>query len=122
VHQSLNVIPLVASERIPQEDVPIITGTTLINDSVEGILEMRKPGASVIVVGPTASMLPGPFFRRGVSVLGGVMVNEADRVLDVIAEGGSGYHFFGKGAEKIVIRPACEVRAPARGLLLPVRT
>jgi hypothetical protein len=32
------------------------------------------------------------------------MVTEADRVLDVIAEAGSGYHFFGKGAERVVIQ------------------
>jgi hypothetical protein len=30
-------------------------------------------------------------------------VTDADRVLNVIAEAGSGYHFFGKGAEKAVL-------------------
>ena len=55
------------------------------------------------MVGPTASMLPDAFFRRGVTVIGGVVVTDADRVLNVIAEAGSGYHFFGKGAEKVVI-------------------
>jgi uncharacterized protein len=98
--------PVLASEKIPQADVLIITGTTLINGTLEELLRMRKPHARVIVVGPTASMLPGAFFGRGVDLLGGVIVTEPDRVLDVIAEGGSGYHFFERGAERVVIRLA----------------
>ncbi len=92
-------------EKVPRAGVLIITGTTLINNTLEELLRMRKPDARVIVMGPTASMLPGAFFRRGVSLLGGVIVTEPDRVLDVIAEGGSGYHFFEKGAERVVIQP-----------------
>ncbi len=93
-----------ASEVVPKADLLVITGTTLINDTLEGLLVMRKPGAEVIVVGPTASMIPDAFFRRGVTTIGGVMVTDADRVLNVIAEAGSGYHFFGKGAERVVIQ------------------
>ncbi len=93
-------------EKVPRAGVLIITGTTLINNALEELLRMRKPDARVIVMGPTASMLPGAFFRRGVSLLGGVIVTEPDRVLDVIAEGGSGYHFFERGAERVVIRPS----------------
>lgn len=99
------LIPLEkAPEMVPKADLFVITGTTLINDTLEGLLEMRKPGAEVIVVGPTASMLPDAFFRRGVNTIGGVMVTDADRTLNVIAEAGSGYHFFGKGAERTVIQ------------------
>ncbi len=93
-----------AAEVAPKADHFIITGTTLINDTLEGLLAMRKPGAEIMVVGPTASMLPGAFFKRGVNELGGIAVTDADRVLDVIAEAGSGYHFFGKGAERTIIR------------------
>lgn len=91
----------------------IITGTTLINDTLEDLLSMRKPGAKVVVMGPTASMLPEAFFRRGVSLPGGVIVTEADRVLDVIAEAGSGYHFFESGAERRSMRFSA-VRAAGR--------
>ena len=51
------------------------------------------------MVGPTASMLPDAFFRRGVYAVGGVRVTDPDPLLDILAEGGSGYHFFGKYAE-----------------------
>lgn len=93
-----------AHERIPSADLLIITGTTVINDSLEYLLSMMKPSARAMVVGPTASMLPTAFFKRGATVIGGVMVTDADMVLDVISEAGSGYHFFGKGAERVVIQ------------------
>jgi len=100
------VPPEKAAEKLPLADLLVITGTTLINDTLSGLLQVRKPGARVIVVGPTASMLPDAFFERGVSVLGGITVTDPDRVLDVISEGGSGYHFFGKGAERTAIEAA----------------
>lgn len=93
-----------APDVVPKADLLIITGTTLINDTLEDLLKLRKPDARVVVLGPTASMLPEAFFRRGVDVLGGIIVTDADQLLDLIAEAGSGYHFFGKGAERAVIR------------------
>jgi uncharacterized protein (DUF4213/DUF364 family) len=93
-----------AAEAVAKADWLIVTGTTLINDTLEGLLEQRKPGARVALIGPTASALPGAFFRRGVGIIGGVRVVEPDRVLDIIAEGGSGFHFFDKGADRIVIQ------------------
>lgn len=85
-------------------DMLVITGTTLINNTLEPLLALARPGASIIVVGPTASMLPDAFFRRGVTILGGDSVTSPDELLDVIAEGGSGYHFFGRSAEKTIVR------------------
>lgn len=92
-----------ASEVVSIADYLIITGTTLINDTLEGLLELAKPGAKIIVVGPTVSMMPEAFFRRKVTYLGGVEVTDPDKLLDIISEAGSGYHFFNKYAEKIVI-------------------
>ncbi len=42
------------------------------------------------------------------SLLGCITVTDPDRVLDVISEGGSGYHFFGKVAERTAIEAAPE--------------
>lgn len=93
-----------AAKYVPEADLLVITGVTLLNDTLPGLLEMVKPGAEIIVTGPTASGLPEAFFARGVSVLGGVLVTKPDEVLDIISEGGSGYHFFGKSAERLIIR------------------
>ncbi|HCS74670.1 MAG TPA: Fis family transcriptional regulator, partial [Clostridiales bacterium] len=93
-----------AGEVVPQADLLVITGTTLINDTLEGLLSMAKPGAEIVVTGPTVSMLPDAFFFRGVTSLGGIVVTDADALLDIISEGGSGYHFFGKFADRSVIK------------------
>ena len=95
-----------APVEVPKADVLFITGTTLINDTLEPILAAAKPGAKIVVVGPTASLSPEPLFRRGVSLVGGVDVIDPDLLLDLLAEGGSGYHFFGKAADRIVMTPA----------------
>ncbi len=92
-----------AYKYLPYADLDVITGVTILNDTLPSLLEMAKKGARIIVTGPTASMLPDSFFLRGVTTMGGIIVTDADRVLDIISEGGSGYHFFGKGAERLVI-------------------
>jgi uncharacterized protein len=92
-----------AGEVVPRADVLIATGTTLLDGSLEGLLALARPVAQVVVVGPTASMLPEAFFRRGVAMVGGIRVTRPDELLDVLAEGGSGYHFFGRSAEKVLL-------------------
>jgi uncharacterized protein (DUF4213/DUF364 family) len=79
-------------------------------DTLEGILQQRKPDAQVVVMGPPSSGLPDEIFRRGVDMIGGVMLPEPDRVLDLITEKGSGHHFFEKKTYRIVSKPLlCEV-------------
>lgn len=93
-----------AAECVPDADLLVITGVTILNNTLPGLLELAKPGAEILVTGPTASMLPDAFFARGVTMLGGIQVTKPDELLDIISEGGSGYHFFGKSAERTVIR------------------
>ncbi len=95
--------PEKANECISKSDFLIITGTTLINDTLQDILKLARPEAEVILVWPTASMLPEAFFRRGVNKIGGIMVTNPDALLDTLMEAGSGYHFYGKSAERVVI-------------------
>lgn len=92
-----------AAKHIPDADLLVITGTTVLNDTLPGLLALAKPGAQIVVTGPTASMLPDALFKRGVTVAGGIVATQPDALLDIIAEAGSGYHFFGKYAERIVI-------------------
>jgi len=94
-------------ETISAADVLIITGVTLVNHTLEPILKAARTDAEIAVIGPTASMLPEALFARGARVVGGVWVKKPDELLDVLAAGGSGYHFFDKLAPRIVIeRPS----------------
>ncbi|MFZ3237150.1 MAG: DUF364 domain-containing protein [Stellaceae bacterium] len=92
-----------APEMVPQADVLLITGSTLVNATLEELLALARPDARVTIVGPTVGMLPDPFLARGADVLGCVRITEPDAFLDLLAEGGSGYHFFGRSAQKIVL-------------------
>jgi uncharacterized protein len=96
--------PEMAREVVPQADVLLMTGTTLINDTLEDLLSWAKPEARVTVVGPTVGLLPDAFLARGADILGGVRITDADAFLNLLAEGGSGYHFFGRVAEKVVLQ------------------
>jgi uncharacterized protein len=92
-----------AAEILPDADVVLITGSTLVNNTLESLLALARPEARVTVVGPTVGMLPDAFLARGADVLGCVRITEPDAFLDLLAEGGSGYHFFGRTAQKLVL-------------------
>ena len=93
-----------APQVIPHADVFITTGTTLINGSLDGLLRLLRPGAEAAVIGPTATLLVEPYARRGVTVVGGTLVLAPDELLELLSEGGSGYHFFGKTVERVTLR------------------
>jgi len=95
-----------ASEIVPGADVLLITGATLLNDTLEDLLALARPEARVTVVGPTVGMLPDAFVARGATVLGSVRITRPDDFLDLLAEAGSAPHFLGTCAEKIALRKA----------------
>jgi uncharacterized protein (DUF4213/DUF364 family) len=92
-----------AAEILPQADVVLITGATLVTNTLEELLALIPPASRVTVVGPTVGMLPDAFLARGADVLGCVRITEPDAFLDILAEGGSGYHFLGRSAQKLVL-------------------
>jgi uncharacterized protein (DUF4213/DUF364 family) len=92
-----------AAEILPQADVVLITGATLVTNTLEELLALIPPTSRVTIVGPTVGMLPDAFLARGADVLGCVRIAEPDTFLDILAEGGSGYHFLGRSAQKLVL-------------------
>lgn len=101
-----------APQIVPQADVLFITGTTVLNDTLDELLALAQPTARIVVVGPTVTMVPDAFFEAGCDVLGTIRITEPDQFLDVLAEGGSGYHFFGKSARKILLRRRALAQKP----------
>jgi uncharacterized protein (DUF4213/DUF364 family) len=92
-----------AREVVPEADVLLITGATLLNDTLEDLLGWARPEARVTVVGPTVGMVPDAFLASGADILGSVRITEPDAFLDLLAEGGAAPHFLGHTAEKIVL-------------------
>lgn len=94
-----------AAAKVPLADILIITGSTLVNDTLEDLLELAEPTARIAMYGPTASMLPEAFFRRGVNIIGGFVVTKPEELLDALAKDESGRHLQRKSIERVVIRP-----------------
>ena len=102
-----------AAEIVPQADVLLVTGTTLLNDTLEPLLALKRPACRATMVGPSVGLLPDAFLRRGADILGSVRIAEPDAFLDMLAEGGSGYHFLGRSAQKLVLVRRGATRAAA---------
>lgn len=87
---------------LPRCDVAVISGSSLANGTVDRLLELSKGARLVIFAGPTASMLPGPLFDRGVGVIAGVRAM-GPKVVDAVAEA-KPFMSFREHVEKYVIR------------------
>ncbi len=56
----------------------ICTGTTLVNHSLDSILDHCQNAEAICVMGPTAGCIPDPLFMRGVTHIGGSRVIDTD--------------------------------------------
>ena len=92
-----------AASGIPGGDVVLLTGSTLLTGTLEDLLRLCRPDARVVVVGPTVGLLPTALLRRGVDLIGGIRITAPETFLDILAEGGSGVHFFGRSAERVAL-------------------
>ncbi|HHP51639.1 MAG TPA: hypothetical protein ENM97_07900 [Moorella mulderi] len=75
-----------AEEVIPQADVVAITGTALINGTLEGLLQLCSQKSLVMVLGPTTPLSP-VLFDHGVHVVSGTRVTDPEWVLKAISQG-----------------------------------
>lgn len=77
-----------AEELIPQADVVALTGTALINGTLERLLGLCHPDALVMVLGPSTPLSP-VLFKHGATILSGVRVIDEEAVLRTVAQGAS---------------------------------
>jgi uncharacterized protein len=68
------------------QDVVIMTATTLINKTMPRLLELSR-NARIVVAGPSTPLHP-LLFEYGVDLLGGLTVHEDEQVWRTVAEGG----------------------------------
>lgn len=88
---------------LPKSDIVIITASALANNTIIHLLKLCRPDAGVIITGPSAGLLPDVLFDRGVDIVGSLRVHKPKEVKRVVREGGTGYHLFRYGAEKVSI-------------------
>ena len=69
-------------------DVAIITATTLLNNTFEETTGLLGTPRSVVLMGPSTPLVPEIFLDTPVTHLGGAIVTESAKVLQIISEGG----------------------------------
>lgn len=92
-----------AYQELPRCDIAIITSTSLINGTADGLLEAAKGCREVVLLGASTPLIPEVFKPLGVSLLSGVVVVDVPAILQTISEGG-GMAYFGKAVQKVAIR------------------
>jgi len=91
-----------ASEVIPLADVVAITGTALINDTLDDLLAMCREDSSVMLLGPSTPLSP-VLFDYGVDVVSGTQVVDTDLVLTLISQGATFRQVKGPGVRLLTM-------------------
>lgn len=107
-----------APERLPDAEVVAITGTTLINHTLDNLLAYCSPQATVILLGPSTPLSPVLFDRKqsgGIDILCGSVVFDIPPVLRTIGQGGTFRQVRRAGVRPVTMtRPGLQLMA--RGL------
>jgi uncharacterized protein (DUF4213/DUF364 family) len=84
-------------------DLCFVTGSALVYGGVDRYLRVlsERGVAPVVLVGATASHLPGPAFEAGVDVVAGARVTDPEGVRERVAGGGCASDLHGVGVEKV---------------------
>ena len=77
-----------AADLIPQADVVAITGSALINHTLDGLLALCRPQALVMILGPSAPLSP-VLFAHGAAILSGARIVDETAALRTIGQGAS---------------------------------
>ncbi len=77
-----------APQVLPGADVVAITGMTISNHTLEGLLGLCSPHAKVVLLGPSTPLSP-VFFDYGVDVISGAVVTAIQPVLRLVSQGGN---------------------------------
>ncbi len=91
-----------AANVLPQADVVAITGTALINHTLDGLLALCPEESSVMVLGPSTPLSP-VLFDFGVDVISGTFVVDTDLVLTLISQGATFRQVKGPGVRLLTM-------------------
>ena len=75
---------------LPECDVVIITGATLINKTTDHIIASSAKAREIVLIGPSVVHMPEVFRPHGVTVLAGAEVTEPEKALHMVSEGAQG--------------------------------
>lgn len=73
---------------LPDCDVVLITGTSIINNTIDDVLSFCSKAREVFIVGPSTPLHPESFMGHNVSILAGTVVTDPEKMLRIISQGG----------------------------------
>lgn len=86
-HPAEDEYPTEAATRLlPQADLVAITGSALINHTLDGLLSLVPPKANVMVLGPSTPLSP-VLFEHGATIISGTRVVDEAAVLRTVGQG-----------------------------------
>jgi uncharacterized protein (DUF4213/DUF364 family) len=75
-----------AADLIPQADIVAITGSSLVNHTLDDLLALCRPDADVMVLGPSTPLSP-VLFDHGATIISGTRVVDEAAVLRTVGQG-----------------------------------
>ena len=75
-----------AQEILPQAEIIAITGSALVNHTLDGLLAACRPGSTVMLLGPSTPLSP-ILFEFGLDLLSGTLVVDEAAVLRTVGQG-----------------------------------
>ncbi len=85
---------------LAHSSVALITATSLLNGTLDALLEAARNCRTVALLGASTPLVPEVFEGTCVNLLSGVIVHQPDEILQVVSEGG-GMRQFGPSIRKV---------------------
>jgi uncharacterized protein (DUF4213/DUF364 family) len=96
-----NLLPEEDAYRLlPQCQVAVITSTSILNHTIENILNAARSCREVVLLGASTSLVPEAFAGTPVTFLSGIVITRPQEILQIVSEGG-GMQLFKKNAKKV---------------------
>ena len=97
-----------AEDALPRCHVALITATSIINHTIDRLLQAAGGCREVAVLGASTPLLPEAFAEEQVTMLSGVVVEDPQEVLRIISEGG-GMRLFSPHVRKVSLRASARL-------------
>ncbi len=92
-----------ACNLLPRCQVALITSTSILNHTVDGLLEAAAPCRDVVLLGASTPLLPEVFAGTPVTLLSGIIVTVPLKILRIVSEG-RGMRYFKDCSKKVNLR------------------
>jgi uncharacterized protein len=77
-----------ARKRLSTCQIALITGTSIINHTIDELLDAARDCREVVILGASTPLLPEAFGQTAVSLLSGVVVEDAVGIMQAVSAGG----------------------------------